>query len=483
MTSSVLPGGPADKIGNRYEGRWTVRCMLQILNGEAVEIRLEDPGDLGRGVEFWLTRQDQTEFHQTKRQHPEGNWTLSRLVDVRVLATFQEKLLDPDACCVFASGCSAFPLEGLAERARNALSWEEYQDPYLRGGAEDDFNALCEQWTRFDRPTVFEALRRTWICPIGESMLKKWNEERAAATVAGGPPATVTAVLADFALNQVHQRLSKEAIWKHLQDVHHLAPRVPDPEQAGRVEASSRQYAVGQQLRAVNDTVIARPEGARATAHLRDSDGPKAVLVAGEAGSGKSMLLAQIVEEHQSDGWPVLTVRFDQVTGSTPEDIGAALDVEGSPTTALAAIADGRDCLIVFDQLDALALANRRPQLFDAVDAMLTQAMVHPNMSVLLACRKYDLDNDGRLMGLIGQREGAIRIELGRLDFDTVRAALTSAGLDGSPLNATQLEVLSLPLNLSLLTEAAPAWRDELDFASEHDLTAKWVEYKRGRHG
>ena len=31
----TLPGGAANKLGNRYEAYWTVRQLLQVLAGEA----------------------------------------------------------------------------------------------------------------------------------------------------------------------------------------------------------------------------------------------------------------------------------------------------------------------------------------------------------------------------------------------------------------------------------------------------------------
>ena len=38
-----LPGGPADKFGNRYERWWTVLQLIRIMDGEAESIRIEDP--------------------------------------------------------------------------------------------------------------------------------------------------------------------------------------------------------------------------------------------------------------------------------------------------------------------------------------------------------------------------------------------------------------------------------------------------------
>ena len=64
-----LPGGPTDKFGNRYEGHWTVYCMIDVMDERANAIRLEPPGAEGEGIEFWVRRGDKREYHQVKRQH------------------------------------------------------------------------------------------------------------------------------------------------------------------------------------------------------------------------------------------------------------------------------------------------------------------------------------------------------------------------------------------------------------------------------
>src|SRR4051812_14073380 len=98
----TLPGGTSDKLGNRYEGRWTVRCMLRILDETADSIRLEPPGVEGEGVEFWLRTGNTRDFHQVKRQVAgRGRWSLSLLKREGVLAAFRSKLQSPNAECTF----------------------------------------------------------------------------------------------------------------------------------------------------------------------------------------------------------------------------------------------------------------------------------------------------------------------------------------------------------------------------------------------
>lgn len=73
-----LAGGPADKAGNRYEMRWAVHCVAQILLGQARTIQLELPGV--DEVEFALTRANLREGHQVKRQiSGQAGWSIAAL--------------------------------------------------------------------------------------------------------------------------------------------------------------------------------------------------------------------------------------------------------------------------------------------------------------------------------------------------------------------------------------------------------------------
>jgi hypothetical protein len=72
-----LPGGPADKLGNRYELWWTISQLQRILHGELTSIRIEDPGL--QKCELVTFRDAGRELHQAKRSHPNGRWTIAAL--------------------------------------------------------------------------------------------------------------------------------------------------------------------------------------------------------------------------------------------------------------------------------------------------------------------------------------------------------------------------------------------------------------------
>ena len=123
-----LAGGAAEKFGNRYEGRWTVACMLDVMGEKAESIRLEPPGPEGQGFEFWTTKQGIQEYHQVKRQRSIGHWTINALKREGVLSNFTARLQeDPMVRCVFVSANSAGQLAELSDRARSSAILEGIQ--------------------------------------------------------------------------------------------------------------------------------------------------------------------------------------------------------------------------------------------------------------------------------------------------------------------------------------------------------------------
>jgi len=72
-------GGDSDKLGNRYEGLWTVHNLIDVLAGDAIALQPEAYKD-SLGVEFVKTQRDATdEFHSVKRQRAGAGWTLQAL--------------------------------------------------------------------------------------------------------------------------------------------------------------------------------------------------------------------------------------------------------------------------------------------------------------------------------------------------------------------------------------------------------------------
>ena len=108
----------------------------------------------------------------------------------------------------------------------------------------------------------------------------------------------------------------------------------------------------------ITGSLIQRPE-AQQLRELVESN--PVALVDGDAGTGKSDVLLQLLRGLESDGIPQLALRLDQITPTIlPKDLGAELDLPASPVVTLAAHARGELGVLVIDQLDIVSPTSER---------------------------------------------------------------------------------------------------------------------------
>lgn len=480
-----LAGGATDKIGNRYEGRWTVYCMIDVMDEKADSIRLEPPGQEGEGVEFWLKIGDKREYHQVKRQKSgRGCWTISSLQaqQVQVLSDFWKHLRNADATCVFVSTQDADELAQLAERAREAASWEEFKKEFLNKNLSGKFSTLCQKWNNCSEKNAYESLKRIRVKTVGEEFLLDVIENRLAALVEGDPK-TIRLELAEFALEKIHQELTVHDIWHYLLEERKYRRRQwnKDPHVLTAVtEANKRYISLLRDAQQLNK-VIPRNETQTFLQKLETTESKPGVLLVGEAGVGKSGVMLQVVETLRKQGTPILAFRVDRLEPTQlPDNVGQQLGLPGSPANILAAIAQKRDCVLIIDQLDAVSLASgRNPLFFECVYAIIKQAQAHPQMRIVLACRKFDFDNDHRLRDL-ANKDGIEVVTISRLSDETVREVVKNLGLDSRRLTNAQLKLLSIPLHLSLLAEiSGDSTIDVLSFSTAKDLYDRFCNRKQ----
>ena len=165
----TLPGGAADKLGNRYETWWTLSELVRMLRNQTEAIRIEDPGF--EKAEFVVTAGSRREFHQAKRSHPNGKWGLRTLQTEGLLEGIGRQFAGNDDRFVFVSGSDAPELVELCDAARDSESVEEFKSQFLAAERrEQSFQRLIDTWA-CDVPTARERLRRIEVRTIGEPEL------------------------------------------------------------------------------------------------------------------------------------------------------------------------------------------------------------------------------------------------------------------------------------------------------------------------
>ena len=454
----TLPGGPADKLGNRYEQWWTLSEFVRMLNGEAEALRIEDPAV--EKAEFVVTIGSRRELHQAKRSHSSGKWTIRQLWAEGVLAAAGEALAGNDDRFVFVSGSDAPELRGLCDAASDAETDEEFLQNFLKAaGRKHAFEKLlgwwqCDEWSTRDR------LRRIEVRVIDEPGLIQ-NVKWGVRALFLGDPEPIIAELRAIADDSVHRKWTRGSLVQRLEARGYQHRVLAAPENAAAaVEAATDQFLDLARRRLIREKLVPN----EATRTLRSNlVGPASdQVLTGRAGSGKTVCVVEFVEAVREQGFPILALRLDRVpwrSTTTPTELGRHIGLEESPVMVLAAAAEDRGCpgVLILDQLDAVsAMSGRNSSAFDLVESLLQEARVlRPRGAIhtVVVCRAFDWENDSRLRRLLPPNSGA---EVGVVGFtsEDVKSIVASSGFDANLLVPRQVELLRLPQNLSLFLEA-----------------------------
>ncbi|GIH62861.1 hypothetical protein [Microbispora siamensis] len=452
---SPRAGGEADKFGNRYEGAWTVRHLLFVLAGKAESVTVEDFGDLAQGVEFTYRRQDAIEVHQLKRQDSKANsWTVKSLQDKGIWKNAQHHV-DAGRDFHFVSILPAVALQSLADRARRSDSTGSFVRDWLTNRElRDAFTDLCSPGIFGSQDVSWKVLRGFWIDWPSERDVVQTNATLAELQLEGATGVLAAAGLGDLVANNLGVRLDATKIEAELGKYGLRRTEVRRVTSiANQARSLTENWAAGVE-REFLQPAIERSEAQQLADSLDGTD--SLLLLTGKAGGGKTAVLHQVLRTLQTTDTSVLCFRIDRLDPfATTTELGSRIGLDVSPVTALAAIAGNLPCVLVVDQLDAVSLASgRTPRSFDAVASLVREASAFPNMKVLLACRKFDVENDYRIRELLNDKH-CKRIEVADLSDTQVEEAVGAIGLDVSALSAHQRNLLRSPLNLVLLSSVA----------------------------
>jgi hypothetical protein len=471
------PGGEAAKISGSFEDLWTVRQMFAVLQGHADAIELEPDDPLGRGVEFALYRGDEVEVHQVKRQLGARNgWTIAALAREGVLEAARQQV-EAGRRFRFISLIPCRPLHELAEQAARAGNADQLRGR-LSAELDGEFARLTADTVWGSATAAHAVLRGLDIAWPDERELRSTNELFGSLLFDGAPGPAIVATLEGIARRKLGLRLTAEDLLAEMERAG-MARSAGSPSRAVArlVEAATARWLDSAE-RAQLEPAITRRETQELVAGL---DGPdRLFLASGDAGAGKSAVLAQVVRTiGERRGWPVLALRIDGAADArTSRDLGREAELDVSPVEALAAVAGDGPGLLVIDQVDAgSVVTGRATALVDAVAEVLREASAFPGLRVLLACRRFDLDNDDRLRGLRLAGDPAAEVAIGLLDDAQVDAAVSAMGLDARHLTGEQCRLLSLPLHLVLLNATATV-PGALAFQAPKDLLDRFWRQK-----
>ena len=476
----TLPGGPADKLGNRYEKWWTVSEFVRMLHGDTEAIRIEPPGV--KKAEFVVTVGSRQELHQAKRSHPNGKWSLATLGTDGLLQAIGEQLAGNDDRFVFVSGSDARELSELCEAANNAESTEEFKQKFLAAeGREKRFEKLLDYW-KCNLTTAVERLRQIEVRTIGERQLERqvrWGVQ----AVFLAAPSRVLPELLKIVEDSLHRTITRQDLVEELSQRGYRLRQLTRPENAGvAVEAATDRYLDGTRSKLIQQKLVPREAAGTLLSRLEGTATDS--VVTGRAGSGKTACVVEVVEGLRERGLPVLAFRLDRVpSASTTADLGRYLNLEESPVLVLAAAAEatGSSGILIVDQLDAVStMSGRSSEAFDLVERLLHEAggtRSRATIHTVVVCRTFDWKNDSRLRQLMPDSHA--QVDVAEFPVDEVKTILAEAGFDPALFRERQLEVLRLPQNLSLFIEAGFGTSLTPAFSTATELFGRYWDEKR----
>jgi predicted ATPase len=204
--------------------------------------------------------------------------------------------------------------------------------------------------------------------------------------------------------------------------------------------------------RAISGAEIVRPE----LEHLKQrvqTDDPRALLLIGEAGSGKSALLARLSAELETSGTMVFGIKADALPSSvqTIDDIGRALGLKDSLEQELSALARSSDrVVLIIDQLDAVSQimdsSSQRMRLLLRLVRELGEKVLP--VHVIISSRPFEAAHDARF-----QQLKAEQFSLALPSVETITDFLTGLTIDSSALDASMRETLRRPFALKIFVQ------------------------------
>ena len=483
----TLRGGAAEKRGYIYEELWTLLQFARMLRNPSIKtIQVEPPNT--HGVDFLVTSAAGKEFHQVKRRHSKGKWSLAALASKDILEVAGHRLAEDEGNkYVFVSGSDAPELSDLCEAVRGAGSFEDFQNGFLperAKGLNKAFREMREAWGS-DEQCTYKYLRRVEVkVNDSDSLMRQLHSE--AQALFSSVAEDVIACLERIRKASMYQAITREDLISRLNRDGYRLRQLADPKHAyDVVRKVTDQYLRDVCSRLIRGEIVHRdkPQALLSCPEKGEVDN---IVITGDAGSGKTVFVADIVRIMRDREWPVLAFRIDQVPEAINTlSLGKSLGLEDSPSQVLAMAAETVKCpgVLVIDQLDALsAMSGRTSNTFNAIDELLGEVRgLYKRIAVrvIIVCREFDWRHDGQLRQLVPEAESENRIDVPKFPVDTVEKILSGLDCSLASLRPQQLKLLQLPQNLRLFTEVDFGKPDAFAFGTETDLFDKYWDEKR----
>ena len=357
-------GGRADKNGNRFETRWAVFQILQVLEEKIESITLEALGEDEKGIDIWVGINDgKKEGQQCKgRNASQEYWDYSSIKEKGIFETWKYHLDRDLTNTVSLVSPLAFTfLEDLTERARTSsgIPSEFYKEQILGSSKKfikffDNFCTAMAINKEEDSEMMkcISYLQRIFYHQVPDSNLKDLILGKIRYLLVGDGERIYSALVSWIVEGEMlGQNIDIPAVYRFLEDKEiKLRSLSLDDRIQPRINQLNKEYK--ESFTKIDDQLIDRDEFITCRKMIDDEE---SIIVHGKAGRGKSGCTVDIIDYCEENLIPYLAIKLDRRIPQKNADIwGKELGLPTSIAYCIDSVSKNKQAVLILDQLDAL---------------------------------------------------------------------------------------------------------------------------------
>lgn len=447
---SLERGGRSDKGGNQYEDRFFAKLLIDLLLEKLTSIEVEPLGYEGIGIEYITTTLDgEKRYYQCKASNGvQAFWRPNDLDHYDIFRRAKDHILSgkKHAYC-FISPVPYDELDALCNRARRCDGSEEAFADQVTNASLRKWKEHCEDKFQETGPKLIYLLSHCYfqLEPLGEENQRSLESMISVLFVENDScsSTTIRILLERFANDQSYWGKPIHALdvvnWLEEQGVQQRILN-QDSRSLPRIQELNSMYK--DRFSLINSQLVHREETDELLAHVRNG---KSVVLQGNAGTGKSGCIQELIRVLEADSVPYLVLSLDKDHQEHVADqFGRSLGLPDSPVASLYRLSGRQRCVLIFDQMDALRWTNSHTSAtLDVCKAMIRQIQQFNSneggkIVCIFAVRTFDFETDSGLRNLLNPPVGK--------ETEWIQWQKVAVG----PLSETEVQHITGPIYLKL---------------------------------